>query len=271
MSATGSAPRPALAPGQTAPLRFHSLADRPELRERCRLLDALAFPAFMELSDLAPLWPAVYEGFPDWQLAACDPLTGEHLAHANAVPFVWDGAIASLPQTATEMLDRAVEHQRADRRPNALGALQVVVRPALQGRGLSTRVLQAVAALTAERGVTHLLAPIRPNRKARYPLAPFDGYVRRTRPDGLPADPWQRVHARLGAAFAAIVPGWLTVVAPVTAWEGWAERTFPESGQFAIPGALVPVAIDLERACGRYVEPHLWMHYRLAPAEGARR
>jgi GNAT superfamily N-acetyltransferase len=249
---------------------FRTIAERPELRVRLRALDAVAFPAFMEWSDLAPLWPAIYERFADWQLVACDALTGDHLAHANAVPFAWDGSLASLPQTAVELVRRATEHQREGRRPTALGALQVVVRPALQGRGLSTRVLRAVAALTAGRGIAHLFAPIRPNRKARAPLVPFATYVRRTLADGLPADPWQRVHARLGARPVGIAPAWLTVVAPAYEWEAWAGMCFVASGRYPVPGALAPVAIDLERGCGRYVEPHLWMHYRLAATGDAR-
>jgi hypothetical protein len=166
-----------------------------------------------------------------------------------------------------ELVTRAIEDQRAGRRPTALGALQVVVQPAQQGHGLSTRLLQAVASRAAHQGVNDLFAPIRPNQKACYPLTPFASYVQQTLADGLPADPWQRVHARLGARPVGIVAEWLNVVAPVDLWEYWASICFATSGRFIVPGALAPVAIDLERHIGRYAEPHLWMHYRLAPDE----
>jgi hypothetical protein len=34
---------------------------------------------------------------------------------------------------------------------------------------------------------------------------------------------------------------------------------FPESGQYVVEGALVPVEIDRERDRGLYVEPNVWM------------
>lgn len=271
MSPTRLAPRPAPFHNHPPDHRIHTIAERPEFLEDLRTLDAVAFPAFMAHSDLSALWPLTYQQFAGWQIVARNPRTGAHLAHANAVPFAWDGSIASLPKTAVELVSRAIAHQRAGRRPNALGALQVVVQPALQGRGLSARLLQGVTALAAVRGVADLFAPIRPNRKACFPLTPFARYVKQTRADGLPADPWQRVHARLGARPCGIAPEWLTVVAPVSLWECWAGICFASSGKFIVPGALAPVAIDLERGTGRYVEPHLWMRYRLAPDERARR
>lgn len=265
MSPSRTTPRPARY--HLAGEQFLTIAERPDLQDDLRALDAVAFPPFMANSDLAALWPAIDDWFADWQLIACDPLTGLNLAHANAVPFVWDGALASLPQSAVELVSRAIEHRRAGRRPNALGALQVVVQPALQGQGLSTRLLQSMAALAAGRGITDLFAPIRPNHKACYPLTSFASYVQQTLIDGLPADPWQRVHARLGARSIGIVPEWLTVTAPVGIWEIWAGLCFAASGHFIVPGALAPVAIDLERGTGRYVEPHLWMHYQLDGAQ----
>lgn len=34
---------------------------------------------------------------------------------------------------------------------------------------------------------------------------------------------------------------------------------FPESGDYVVEGALVPVEIDRERSLGTYVEPNVWM------------
>jgi hypothetical protein len=41
--------------------------------------------------------------------------------------------------------------------------------------------------------------------------------------------------------------------------EEWAGMSFPESGSYVVPGALVPVEIDRERDEGLYVEPNVWM------------
>jgi hypothetical protein len=34
---------------------------------------------------------------------------------------------------------------------------------------------------------------------------------------------------------------------------------FPQTGDYVVPGALVPVQIDRERDQGIYVEPNVWM------------
>jgi hypothetical protein len=34
---------------------------------------------------------------------------------------------------------------------------------------------------------------------------------------------------------------------------------FPESGEYVVEGALVPVEIDREHDRGLYVEPNIWM------------
>jgi hypothetical protein len=45
----------------------------------------------------------------------------------------------------------------------------------------------------------------------------------------------------------------------VTEWEEWTEMALPESGNYVVPGALVPITIDRERNEGAYVEPNVWM------------
>ena len=49
----------------------------------------------------------------------------------------------------------------------------------------------------------------------------------------------------------------------VSDWEEWTEMAFPESGVYVVPGALVPIEIDRERAEGLYVEPNVWMVHSL--------
>jgi hypothetical protein len=49
----------------------------------------------------------------------------------------------------------------------------------------------------------------------------------------------------------------------VPEWEEWAGMSFPESGEYVVPGALTLVSIDCEADHGVYVEPNVWMHHRL--------
>ena len=95
--------------------------------------------------------------------------------------------------------------------------------------------------------------------KSSYPLAPFDRYIRWRRDDGSPFDPWLRAHWRLGAQFLKAMPESLIVVGKVSEWEDWTGMSFPESGEYVVPGALQPVAIGREREIGRYTDPNLWM------------
>jgi hypothetical protein len=66
-------------------------------------------------------------------------------------------------------------------------------------------------ALAAEHGWAQLIAPVRPNWKAPYRLTPIERYAAWTRPDGLPFDPWLRVHARLGGRILGVEPGSLRI------------------------------------------------------------
>ena len=246
----------------------YAVAERPELRVDMQRLDALAFPAFMAQSDLSPLWSLVYAEFPEYQLALRDRLSDQHLAHANAVPLVWDGSYTGLPRTAVEMVELALHHKRRGLRPTAVGALQAVVHPEHQRSGKSTLILGALASQAAAYGSDALFAPIRPTQKARYPLARLDSYIAWVRADGQAVDPWQRVHVRLGATPAGVVDRWLTVRARPAEWEQWTGLVFPVTGSYVVPNALVPLQIDLQQNVGTYVEPHLWMHYRLAGRTG---
>jgi len=108
-------------------------------------------------------------------------------------------------------------------------------------------------------GFSSLIAPVRPTWKDRYPLIPFDRYVRWTRDDGLPFDPWIRVHVRLGGELLEPCPSSMTVEGSLEEWQKWTGMHFPEDGEYVVPGALVPVVLSGGR--GRYVEPNIWMRH----------
>ena len=114
-----------------------------------------------------------------------------------------------------------------------------------------------------EHGFAHLVAPVRPSWKARYPLVPIARYITWTTEDGLPVDPWLRVHARLGAEIVRPCPRSMTITGTVSEWEGWTSMLFPEGGDYVVPGALELVTIDRETDLGTYVEPNVWMHHQL--------
>jgi hypothetical protein len=114
----------------------------------------------------------------------------------------------------------------------------------------------------AERnGLESLIAPVRPNWKERYPLAPIERYAAWRRDDGLLFDPWLRVHERLGATILKTEPHSLRITGTVAEWEEWVGLAFPESGDYVFPQGLATLQIDRDEDVGRYWEPNVWMKH----------
>jgi hypothetical protein len=108
-------------------------------------------------------------------------------------------------------------------------------------------------------GLAPLMAPVRPSRKDRYPLTPIEQYAAWRRSDGLPFDPWLRVHARLGATMVRTEAESLQIEAPVADWEQWTGMAFPEDGEYVFPLGLAPLRVH--RGIGSYWEPNVWMRH----------
>jgi GNAT superfamily N-acetyltransferase len=242
--------------------RIVSYVDRPDLDGSWDEVVGPAWPEFLYHDAVCNrLWPRLFDEFADFQLYLVDEEADRVVGQGNSAPFAWNGDPATLPDGVNGVLPLAVEQREAGLVPTTLCALQAVVVPPMQGRGLSRDLVAAMGELARRHGLTALVAPVRPNRKDRYPLTAMDRYVRWTRPDGLPFDPWMRVHARLGAEILGVCPNSNVVEGTVAEWEAWAGMEFPDSGSYVVPGALVPVQIDRVRDVGRIVEPNVWMRH----------
>lgn len=200
-------------------------------------------------------WDDLYVRAPEFQFYLFDEDGDRVLAEGNAVPVVWDGTV----QPAG--VDWAIPQVRLEGPATTLCALQIMIRREAHGRGYSRLMLEAMIALARDHGLDGLVAPVRPTLKHRYPLAPIERYVEWRRPDGLLLDPWLRTHERLGAKVLGVAPASMTIPGTVAQWEAWTGLAFPESGEYVVEGALVPVRIDRERDQGLYVEPNVWMRH----------
>jgi hypothetical protein len=221
-----------------------------------------AWPEFMLHDSVSPgRWGALYERHADLQFWGVDDSTGDVVVKGNAVPVALDPA--TLPDGGwREALRSAIDD---DVPPTLVSALQILVAEDHRGAGLSGAALAEMRRLVLELGFGDLVAPVRPSAKALYPITPIGTYVAWRRPDGLPFDPWLRVHTRAGADLIGVCERSMEVLGTVAEWEEWAAMAFPESGDYVVPGALVPVTIDHEADRGLYVEPNVWMHHRLRP------
>ncbi|HYB27326.1 MAG TPA: hypothetical protein VEF89_11975 [Solirubrobacteraceae bacterium] len=121
--------------------------------------------------------------------------------------------------------------------------------------------------LARQHGLGHLIAPVRPSFKDRYPITPIERHVTWTREDGRPFDPWIRVHVRRGGVIVKPSPRSLRITGTVAEWEAWTEIRFPGDGAYTFPAGLAPVEIDQARDLGAYWEPNVWIVHAVGEAE----
>jgi hypothetical protein len=241
-------------------VRIVSARARPDLAERADQATADAFPEYNQHGDvLSPRWSWLYQQYAAYQLVLWDDATDEVLGEANTIPCRYDGTIEGLPRGIDEVVAAGLPDIGVPAAPTALCALAIAIPPGQQNRGQSRLLLGGMRALAAEHGWAQLIAPVRPNWKARYPLVPVHRYAAWTRPDGLPFDPWLRVHARLGGRILGAEPESLRISGPVAQWEGWVQMALPESGRYVFPGGLALLHVDRAGDVGLYYEPNVWV------------
>jgi hypothetical protein len=242
-----------------------TIAERPEYGRRFNEL-ANPWPRFM-MQDMvadALLWQ-VLPAFPELQLIAT-AADGQPVARSRAVPFSladWSPE-GKLPVGGWDQVLVWGMRDHADQeKPDTVSALEVAIDAAHLGRGLSARMLAAMREAVAKAGFRDLVAPVRPNHKHLYPRMPIAEYAGMTRDDGLPLDPWLRVHVRAGGVIEEIAPASMVVSGALAEWRDWTGLPFAVSGPVEVPQALVPVHCDVDQDSAVYVEPNVWVRHRL--------
>jgi hypothetical protein len=239
--------------------------DRPEIWERADDLDADVWPEYNRHGEvLNRYWGRLEHDFAGYQFVLYDEDRDELLAQAHTIPFRWDGTPAGLPAGIDGLMREAFALREQGGHATALGALAIEIPPHNQGHRLSQPVLDGMREIAVGAGLADLVAPIRPNWKERYPLTPIERYAAWTTAEGLPFDPWMRVHARLGAEILKPEPQSLLIRGDVESWEGWTGLVFPETADYVFPYGLTTVRIDREEDAGVYWEPNVWMRHEVS-------
>lgn len=245
--------------------RIVAFADRPEIRDDINVISDAIWPEYNMHGDvLNKYWGGLYEVFPRFQFVLYDEDADEVLASGNSLACRWNGSADDLPEGIDAVVEQGFRDHDEGLAPNTLSALAIGVAPANRGRGLSRVMVQAMTAIAAAHDLDNLIAPVRPNFKDRYPLTPIERYMHWTREDGLPFDPWIRVHRRLGAHVVKPAPRSLRITGTVAEWERWTGLVFPDSGDYMIPRGLAPLTIARGDDLGTYWEPNVWMQHRVS-------
>ncbi len=241
------------------PLKISVLADRPDFVEAMWNMPN-SWPEFMRHDPIGGLFYGnVEERFADYVLVAQDE-TGEVVACAYSIPFVLEGG--ALPDNGWDFVIRnGLLASLRGQQPDAISAVEIAVRADCQGRGLSHEMLVAMRDNAARRGFAELFAPVRPNGKADA-HEPMSTYAFRVREDGLPIDPWLRVHVRAGGRIAKVAPRSMVIPGTLEEWRQWTGLSFSRTGPVLVPQALAPVHCDVEHGVATYVEPNVWVVHR---------
>lgn len=238
------------------PLTISVLADRPDLVGALWDMPT-SWPEFMRHDPIGGLYYGNLESrFAQYVQVAQDD-AGEVVAAAYSVPFVLGDE--DLPDNGWDFVVRnGLLASLRGQDPDAISAVEIAVRPDRQGRGISGRMLAAMRDNAARHGFARLVAPVRPNGKADA-HEPMSTYASRVRDDGLPVDPWLRVHVRAGGRIEKVARRSMLVPGTLEEWREWTGLPFDRTGPVVVPGALAPVHCDVEHGVATYVEPNVWV------------
>jgi GNAT superfamily N-acetyltransferase len=231
-----------------------------------RLYDDLvgAWPPFMAHDPVDVLLdPLVERAWPHLTLLAVNRTTGALAAKAYSLPFAFTGdPDRDLPDQGYDAVVLAAARDRlAGVRGNLLATVELTVAPSAQGRGLAGRLLAEVRALAAAHDYDGVVVPARP---AAIPAGvDVADWAARTRPDGLPVDPWLRGQVRAGGRVVGVARRSMVITGTLDRWRAWTGLPFDRSGPVTVPGGLVPVRVDVPADLAVYVEPNVWVRHRL--------
>ncbi|GAA3082960.1 GNAT superfamily N-acetyltransferase [Kribbella aluminosa] len=242
-------------------LEITTVTDRPDLAQAT--IDVGTWPPFMRHNRVSEAYfPQTVATFPSTCLIATSdgrPVGDAHavqLSSAGRDPFPaggWEQAVVW-----------AFTDARNNVRPEVACALNISVAHDFQGEGVAALLLTALREAATNLGLFALDAPVRPTQKHLDPTLAMHEYAARTRPDGLPTDPWLRTHVRAGGRIAGVAPTSWVVAGSLTEWRSWTGLPFDTTGPVEVEGGLVPVECDVPADRAVYVEPNVWVRHEFS-------
>ncbi len=225
------------------------------------ILFAEGFPKFIT-ADLAvkEYIGRVREYFPQFDVMLIDE-DDTPVATGWGVPIAWLGDVVDLPRSFADVLRRAIEVHDTCVEANSFVICGAVVDPRRKGTGTAGELIEVLRSLGQARGMTRVVAPVRPTLKHLYPLFSMEDYVSWVRDDGLPFDPWLRLHVRMGARVISLAREAQTMTGAIHDWEEWTGMALPASGDYVIPQGMSVLSINHDTKVGTYVEDNIWVQH----------
>ena len=220
-------------------------------------------PSFLEHdSKVAQFWSRLDATFPDNQFCLVEQESGKAVGVGNSIPLAFQDEWADLPAGGLDwVLEKGFQDRAAGRTATMMSALYVELAGSHRGQHLSSQMIAVMRQIALSQGFSHLIAPVRPSLKSRYPLIPMEEYSHWHNSDGFPFDPWLRVHVQAGGKILHPCASAMVVRASRQQWTTWTGMDFPGEGNYTIPHGLVPVIVNGSE--GVYIEPGIWVLHEL--------
>jgi hypothetical protein len=224
-----------------------------------------AYPKFLthNLSD-NPVWVSLFDLYPEFQLVLVETSTKSAIAQVSCLPLAWQENLEKLPAQGCDWVcAKSITDSLEGRKPNILAVVSLSIIPEYQGKRLSCPLLEHCQKIAQTHQFRSLILAARPSLKHLYPLIPMERYITWKNDQGLLFDPWLRFNVKQGASLLGVCAESTTIVDTIDTWEIMANMYFPETGDYVIPGGLVPLEIDYTHQQGTYIEPNIWLSYQL--------
>ncbi|MBD2813244.1 transferase [Xenorhabdus sp. Flor] len=251
-----------------AKIIIQSAKEREDFREETNDIISANWPEFMDYDAVAwQYWDILYEpDFSHFQKCAILKQGQQErlIGLLNSIPFPWEQpSLNQLPDDGWDAILRSGAEAKGKKQANMLSALSVTVDPEFRGHNVPALLINGVKQTAREAGLQGMVVPVRPSLKSCYPLQDFVEYCNWKNEKGEPFDPWVRTHWRLGAKIIKPALRSMNIYGTVEKWQEWTGMKFPQSGEYIIPGGLVPLVVDTEKQTAHYIEPNLWMFHSL--------
>jgi GNAT superfamily N-acetyltransferase len=235
----------------------------PEISKFQYELGQKSWPEFMQHDAVVnKCWDHLYREFLQFQIGLFDG--SQAIAVANTLPLNWSGKDDDLPDTGLDWaIQKACDDHNEGITSNMLVAVQILIDPTYRGKEISYILIDAMKKLAKSSGIYKMALPVRPTRKHEFPDMEMQDYVNLKNESGRSYDPWIRTHQNSGGQIGRICYQSMKISGSVPEWEKWTGLKFHKSGLHVVKGALSPIRIDMEANTGVYLEPNIWVIYKL--------